>query len=62
MNLIVLEEWKSKILFAILKYVEESNEKEIIRVAKMADAHALQLEPWDVARVNRAGDEQKVMV
>lgn len=52
-NLVVLEEWKSKIPFPILRYVEESNEQELLRVAEMADAHALRLESWSVNGVDR---------
>lgn len=52
MNIMVLEEWKSKIPFPVLRYIEESNEKELIKVAEMADAHALRLESWNVLRVD----------
>lgn len=48
-----MEEWKSKIPLPILKYIEESNEKELLRVAEMADAHALRQESWNVPRVDR---------
>lgn len=45
-NLMVLEEFKNKVPFTIVKYIEERNERELFRVAELADAQALRLETW----------------
>ncbi|XP_076056339.1 uncharacterized protein LOC143034289 [Oratosquilla oratoria] len=42
----VLEEWKSKIPFHILRYVEDRREKDLIQAAELADAQALMIETW----------------
>ena len=47
-NLMVLEEWKNKLPFPLLRYVEEKDERELVKVAEMADAHALRLDSWNV--------------
>ena len=41
LNLIVLEEWKNKLPFDILRHVEERGESELMSAAKVADAYAL---------------------
>ena len=40
-NLIVMEEWKNRMPFNILRHVEERGECELMRSAKVADAYAL---------------------
>ena len=42
--MVVLEEWKSKIPFHILKHVEERGEVNLGRAAELADAYALLVE------------------
>lgn len=51
----VLEEWKKKLPFPLLKYVEKKGERELVKVAEMADAQALRLESWNV-HGGRRGD------
>ncbi|XP_076044797.1 uncharacterized protein LOC143027398 [Oratosquilla oratoria] len=46
LNTIVLEEWKSKIPFHILRYVEDRREKDLIQAVELADAQALMIETW----------------
>ena len=41
LNLIVMEEWKNKLPFNILRHVEERGECELMQAAKVADAFAL---------------------
>ena len=41
LNLIVLEEWKGKLPFNILRHVEERGETDLMRAAELADAYSL---------------------
>ena len=45
-NLIVLEEFKNKVPFPIVKYIEEKGERNLLKVAELSDAQALRLETW----------------
>ena len=44
LNLMVLEEWKNKLPFNILRHVEERGESELMAAAKVADAFSLLME------------------
>lgn len=45
-NILVLEEWKNKIPFYLVRHVETSGEIELCQAAELTDAHAMLVESW----------------